>query len=134
MKIYLAGGMGDLSFEEQNEWRKSLRRELQDDDTYVLNPVMFYNFEAPPKHKTNREVMEFDLHQVRTSDLIVVNFNDPHSLGTAMELAIARENKIPIIGLNDTGAELHPWLTEHCTRVCDSMSELVEHVKKFYIR
>ena len=50
-----------------------------------------------------------------------------------MELAVAKEYKKPIIGLNENGYELHPWLIECCTRICDTMDELIEHVINFYL-
>lgn len=136
MKIYLAGGMGSLSFEEQSTWRKvvtdSLINNYNGQRNLIINPVNFYNFESV-EYKTQREVMEFDLYQVRTSDLIIVNFNDEKSIGTAMELMLAKELHIPIIGLNEKNTKLHPWLVECCTRICDSMTELLCHVGDFYL-
>lgn len=137
-RIYLAGGMSDLSFEDQMKWRNQIRNAIlygEYDYTvkpYFFSPPDFYNFEEQC-HKTEKEVMDFDLNRLRKSDLVVVNFNAPQSLGTAMELAVAFENRIPVIGLNENGATLHPWLVECCTRICDDMYELVEHVAEFYL-
>ena len=61
---------------------------------------------------TQHEGMEFDLNRVRSSDLIIVNFNDVYSLGTMAEIATAYERRIPIIGLNENNQDLHPWQTE----------------------
>lgn len=139
MKIYLAGGMSGLLFEEQAKWRSNVKNAvLYGGYDYEIKPIFFdptqyYNFEEPPKHKSEREAMEFDLYNLRKSDLIIVNFNAPQSLGTAMELAIAKENMIPVVGLNAEGFDLHPWLIECCTRICDDMYELVEHVSEFYL-
>ena len=136
--IYLAGGMGNLSLEEQSKWRRQIIDEIKFGDhdyeykPLFSNPVDYYNFEER-RHKSENEIMEFDLNRVRKSDLIIVNFNDEKSIGTAMELAVAKENKIPIIGLNRDNRELHPWLIECCTRVCDNIRELVEHVVGFYL-
>ena len=134
MKIYLAGGMSKLTFRAQNAWRMVVKESLlrMDNAPEVINPVEYYNFESVD-YKTQREVMEFDLYNVRRSDIVVVNFNEPSSIGTAMELAVARENHIPIIGLNDENNDLHPWLVEHCTRMCDSMAELITHITDFYL-
>jgi hypothetical protein len=78
--------------------------------------------------------MEFDLYNLRKSNLVVVNFNAPQSIGTAMELMVAKENKIPVIGLNKDETKLHPWLIECCTRICDSFREIVNHVVNFYLK
>lgn len=78
--------------------------------------------------------MEFDLYKVRNSNLIIVNFNSPASLGTMAELAIAYEKRIPVIGLceGDAGT-LHPWQTEMCTRIFTDMYELTAYVNDYYL-
>lgn len=142
VKIYLSGAMGGLSVEEQLKWRTQLKNAiLYGGFEYSKHPI----FHSPPEfypwiedinqseRKSEREVMEFDLYQVRNADLIIVNFTNENSIGTAMELMLAKELNIPIIGLNADNKELHSWLVECCTRICDNMRELVEHVTKFYL-
>ena len=139
VRIYLAGGMSGLSFEEQRKWRLQVRDAiLYSDFDYEIKPIFFdptqyYNFEEPPAHKSEREAMDFDLYNLRKSGLVIVNFNSPNSIGTAMELMLARELKIPVVGLNANNKELHPWIVECCTRICDDMYELIEHVAKYYL-
>lgn len=62
-----------------------------------FNPPLYYS-PNQPYHKNEREVMEYELDRLRKSDVVIVNFNIPKSIGTAMEVAVARENRIPIIG------------------------------------
>lgn len=147
-QIYLAGGMQGLTFDEMNGWRNKIIKSLKPQwemDTLMfsgypsvkcINPCDFYNFETV-EYKTQREVMEYDLHRVRTSQLIIVDFtHKPNSIGTTMELAVAREHRIPIIGVcidNAVYDTLHPWQIECCTRLCKSYDELIEHIKKFYL-
>ena len=83
--------------------------------------------------KGRKYEMNFDLNALRHSDLIVVNFNDPSSLGTCAELAIGHELKIPIIGINRDGTDLHPWLCCFCDRMCNDIREAVSHVVDFYL-
>lgn len=137
VKIYLSGGMGNLSFEEQSKWRS----QLIDAITYnydcekkplFFNPVNYYNFKEV-RYRSEREVMEFDLSNLRNSNLVIVNFNDPKSIGTAMELMLAKERNIPIIGFGVDEQIVHPWLLECCTRVCQSLREAVEHIVEFYL-
>lgn len=137
VKIYLSGGMGNLSFEEQSKWRQQVQDAIKfnyecEKKPVFFNPVRYFNFEEV-RHKSEREVMEFDLNGLRHSDLIIVNFNDPSSLGTCAELAVAYEMKIPILGLNKDGAELHPWLECYCNRIFDDMKSLVEYTVEFYL-
>ena len=102
VRIYMSGGMGNLSFEEQSKWRNQIINAIKfnydcEKKVYFFNPVDYYNFEEV-RHRSEREVMEFDLYNLRNSNLVVVNFNDPTSIGTAMELILAKEINIPIIG------------------------------------
>lgn len=138
VRIYLSGGMGNLSFEEQSKWRKQIIDAIKFGDYHCgknpafFNPVDYYSLEKV-YHKSDREAMEFDLNALRHSDLVVVNFNDPKSLGTCAELAIAYEMKIPIIGINKDGYTLHPWLECFCNRICDNVRDTVSHIVDFYL-
>ena len=138
VKIYLSGGMGALSFEEQSKWRKQVIDAIKYGDydcekkAVFFNPVDHYNFNEKAQ-KTEVEVMEYDLYNLRNSDLVIVNFNDEKSIGTAMELVLAKELRIPIIGLHRDKRQLHPWLECCCNRMCDDMRELVEHIVAFYL-
>lgn len=137
IRVYLSGGMGNLSFEEQSKWRSQIIKEIKfncdcEKKPIFFNPVDYYNFEEK-RYKTEREVMEFDLNALRNSDLVVVNFNDPKSIGTCAELAIAYNAHIPIVGINKDKLELHPWLIEFTTRMCDSLREAVDYVVDFFL-
>lgn len=137
VKIYLSGGMGNLSFDEQSKWRKRVIDAINtnfdcEKKPIFFNPVNYYNF-TEVKHNSEREVMEFDLNALRNSNLVIVNFNDPKSIGTAMELMLAKERNIPVIGFGINSQTIHPWLLECCTRVCESFREMAEHVVEFYL-
>ena len=134
--IYLAGAMSGISFEESNAWRKNITKLLNNTyaDTKVkcINPNDYYNFKEVT-YDSEREVMEFDLHKVRHSDLVIVNFSCPKSLGTMAELAIAYEHRIPVIGLNEIGQNLHPWQIEMCNKIFRNENDLVNYVIDFYL-
>ncbi len=138
VKIYLSGGMGNLSYEEQARWRKQVNDAIlygayhYTKKPIFFNPVDYYNF-TEVRYKSEREVMEFDLNALRKSDLVIVNFNDPNSLGTCAELAISKELNIPVIGINKDGHKLHPWLVEFTTRMCDDVREAVEYTVDFFL-
>ena len=137
VKIYLSGGMGALSYEEQSKWRLQIIHAIKynnecEKKPIFFNPVDYYNFEEKPQ-KSEREVFEFDLNALRHSDLVIVNFNDPKSIGTAQELILAKEYRIPVIAYGVNGQAIHPWLLECCTRVCDDIREVVSHVVEYYL-
>lgn len=137
-KIYLGGSMCGSTFEEQTKWRRQVRDAILFGDydykkkVDFFDPTQFYNFEEK-RYKSESEVMEFDLYNLRSSNLLVVNFNNPSSIGTAMEIMLAKELHIPVLGLNKDKKELHPWLECSCNRICDDMRELVTHVVEFYL-
>lgn len=137
VKIYLSGSMSGVSFEEQSKWRHKVMDAINhqyehEKKVSFFNPVAYYNTKDG-QHKSEKEVMEFDLYNLRSSDLIIVNFNNIWSIGTAMELMLAKEMHIPVIGWNSSGEELHPWLSECTTRLCDNLRDTVEHVVNFYL-
>lgn len=138
VRIYLSGGMSSLNLEEQSKWRKQIINAIKFGDydyektPVFFNPVDYYNL-MDKCHKNEREVMEFDLNGLRNSDLVIVNFNDTKSLGTCAELAIAYEKKIPIVGINKDNKELHPWLVEFTTRMCENLREAVDYTVEFFL-
>ena len=137
VNVYLSGGMGNLNFEEQSKWRQQIQNAIKfnyecEKKPIFFNPVNYYNFEEV-RYKSGKEIIEFDLNALRKSDLVIVNFNDPKSIGTAMELILAKEMHIPVIGWNSSGQELHPWLREGGTRMCNDHRETVEYVVEFYL-
>ena len=139
VRIYLSGGMSGLTLEEQLKWRNRFRNAIRFNEFDLSkNPIFFsppdYYSPSTDVHKSEREAMEFELANLRKSDLVVVNFNVPKSIGTAMEIIVAKENKIPVVGLCEDGIELHPWLIECCTRMCNDFRELVKYVVQFYLK
>ena len=137
-RVYLSGGMGNLSFKEQTKWRKQFQDAIRFGDydyekkVTFFDPTQYYGFEEV-RHRSEREVMEFDLYNLRNSNIVVVNFNDIKSIGTAMELMLAKEYHIPVIGFGVNNQTIHPWLLECCTRVCDNLRDVVSHIVEFYL-
>lgn len=139
-RIYTAGGMskfGKDNFEDSNKWRKYCKDNLESFDCLynvrVDNANDYYNFFDEPVYDSEREVMEFDIRKVKHSDLIICNFNDPKSLGTMAEIAIAYDNRIPVIGLNERNFDLHPWEIEFCTKMFTDINKMLEYIKDFYL-
>lgn len=137
-RIYLSGGMTNLSFEEQSKWRQQIQDAIKYEDYHYdkkpifFNPVVYYNF-TEIKQKSEKEIKEFELNNVRKSDLIIVNFNDEKSKGTTWELAVAQEHRIPIVGFGVNGKNIHPWDLDCCSRICDDLREVVEYVVDYYL-
>ena len=141
LKIYLAGKMGGLDFESMNQWRKRIKNNLnfvaeyRDYRLNVVNPVDFYNFESV-RYQSDREVKEYDLAHVLSSDLIIVNLEGlATSDGTKYELHDARKSNIPVIAFGEYKLyeELHSWTKDNITRVEKNMEDVVEYIKDFYM-
>lgn len=139
--VYLCGGMGKFGrkkFNECNEWRKHCKQVLENCESdykiIAVNPNDYFNFvDKPPRYKTQNEVMKFDLHKLRNSNLIIANFNDKYSLGSMSEIAIAYDRGIPIIGLNESNQKLHPWQTCMRERIFDDIDEMLDYIQDFYL-
>ena len=138
---YLAGGMGKFgkeNFDEGNRWRKYCKQTLEscecDFKVRVCNPQDFFNFIDEPQYETQSEVMRLDLHKLKNSDIVIINFNDMYSLGSMAELAIAYERGIPVIGLNKDKQTLHPWQVCMCERIFTNIDEMLDYIQDFYLR
>lgn len=134
--IYLGGGMSGLSLDEQLSWRVKFQHLADgfDSEHHIecFIPPYYYNY-VDKTPESEREAFEYDLHRLRHSDVVVVNFNVPKSIGTAYEIAVARENRIPIVGINTTKEELHPWLVESCLKVFTSIESAAKYVEEYLI-
>ena len=141
-EIYLCGGMGKFGkedFNKANEWRKYCKQTLENYEgkykAKVCNPNDYFNFrDEPPRYKSELEIMHFDLYKLRNSNLVVVNFNDMHSLGSMSEMAIAYDRGISIIGLDTDNQNLHPWQVCMCERIFDDIDEMLDYIQDFYLR
>ena len=138
VKIYLSGSMSDSTWEEQTNWRRNFKDAIEfggydyEKKALFFDPTQYYNFKER-RHNSEKEIMEFDLYNLRNSNIIVVNFSNSKSLGTMSELILAHELHIPVIGWNPNNECLHPWMECCVTRMCQNMKEVVMHIVEFYL-
>lgn len=131
-KIYLAGKMSGLSFDEMNKWRKEATELLRYENVHIENPCHYYNFEMNPEDYTENEVKKYDLWLVKNCDIVLVNLNHPDSIGTAIEIHEAYNNwNKPVIGFGI--AKNHPWIELCITKRCETLEDAVNHIKDFYL-
>lgn len=138
MKIYLAGKMSGLNKIERTRWRQNVQQYFYTrsmNHIKVISPCDFYDIDTVDLHLiTEKEIKLFDLGQVRTSNVILVNLTYPDSIGTAMELMLAEELHIPIIAFGVVASNpVHPWITESVTKFCDTYQEACDYITKYYI-
>lgn len=142
LKIYLAGKMNGLSLHEMSYWRTGIKNKLEDVSELfnchinVINPVDYFNFESK-RYQSEKEVEEFDLAHVRTSDIIVVNLKGlDTSDGSKIEIHDANYHyKIPVIAFGDMELyeSLHPWIKNRITRVEPDLDSVVNYIRDFYV-
>lgn len=141
IKIYLAGAISGLTYEQMNTWRNDVSEAIKSAASYkdcfanIINPVDFYNFQNP-RHQSEREIMKYDIAHVKSSDLVVVKLERLNgSIGSCIELYEAYKCDIPIIGLGteDEYCALHPWIKECITRYEKNHSETAGYIRDFYM-
>lgn len=135
-KFYLCGKMSGMSPEESNEWKERFIGKMIDYGIYKIefvNPYNYYNYENH-MHKTEKEIMLWELRKVRECDLLVVNLDRINeSVGGVFEIIEAHNNGIGVIGINENRYEVHPWIMEYVERVEDNFYDLCSYIAKYYM-
>ena len=133
-RIYLSGGMmkfGKENFIESDQWRRDICNKLT--GIKCFNPNDHFSFIDDDIDKwSDREIMNYDIRQLLQCDLVIYNANDPKSLGSMAELAIAYTNSIPIYILNMKKHDLHPWIENMAEHIFDEEEELIRYIENHY--
>lgn len=139
-KIYTAGKMSGLSYDDQMDWRRELERRVRtiSDNVVFIHPPHYYRYGAG-MHKSEREAMVWDLSQIRDSDIVVVNLeNIGSSIGTHMELGFIEAmnqmstKHIHLIGFGKPDVE-HPWLNEVLLRREDTLKQAAAYISAYLL-
>lgn len=140
MRLYLAGAMSGVTWEEATGWRdnvishyitKSNEGELNV-DLEIFNPCSYV---VDGEVSSEREDMDFDLYKLRRSDFVICNWNGD-SIGTAIEIGVAKEHNIPIVVYTedvDRLSKMHPWVKHSAIKVFDNLEDLLVYVDKYFL-
>ena len=135
--------MSGLPLAEQIGWRLKLdlfiRKYNQTDNRIsFIHPPNYYNYEHKC-HKTDREIIDWELKQVYDSDIVVVNFEGIEStIGTHIELGAVNGinrfgNKyIHVIGIGDE-TKVHPWIKESCLRIEKNIEDAAKYIAEYML-
>lgn len=132
-RIYLAGAMGcyGKNYEKSEDWRKKATSLFHLHGYHkVFDPTLYYRYGCD-YHKTEKEIMRYELAQLKKCDVCLVNLDDyDKSVGTIQEIFYAFQNNIPIVGFMEKYKieNIHPWIIEECTRIEDDTSALDDAV------
>lgn len=139
-KIYTAGEMGCLTFEQQTAWRLELEHLVRQKNSNVLfiHPPLYYRYDEHC-HKSERETMTWCLSQIADSDIVIVNLNNiGNSMGTHIELGFIEAinqmsiKHIHLIGVGTPNVE-HPWINEILLRREDSLEQTAEYIADYLL-
>lgn len=128
--IFMSGGITGLSVEESTTWRAELTEMVNalNMDWHTWDPTIFGLSEYNAMHygdKFESIAMKIDLDNLRRSNAVICNMNCTTSIGTSMELMLAKELNIPIIGFCDENnrKNIHPWWQEVSVTIENTMEE-----------
>lgn len=143
--IYLAGAMSCYYNTDKHDYPKQWRENVKElvkkfhDDITVISPIDYYEI-GKNCHKSESEVMRFDLRMVREADIVLVNLKDLYtSLGTSDEIFYAFISGKPIIGFIEDKLEyatIHPWKIEQIDRIEtgeNAMKRAIDYIYSYYV-
>ena len=120
-KVYLAGPISGLTWNETEVWRDIFKKRLEDfsphivgysplreKDKMMLNGPIADSYEGT-LFSSQRAIMSRDFFDVKTSDAIVANLSGAKtvSIGTVMEIAWAYQLRIPVIIICNPENKIH---------------------------
>jgi nucleoside 2-deoxyribosyltransferase len=130
-RIYLCGPIMDEQDGHSRVWRTVARRRLGHD--FVILDPMRRNFKDREVDSAN-EIVDFDLQDVRDSDIVLVNYNKP-SIGTAMEVFYASHDlgKFVVAFSPFSFKNSSPWMVRFCTRILPTLDAAIRYIREHFI-
>lgn len=157
-KIFLSGAMNGLLSSggdrqtSNTKWRNDFRNYMiwakENSELYkkviCFSPTDHYSYDDKEYDK-EEEVLNYNIWNLKNSDLVVVYFNKIDSLGTAAELALAHFGfGIPVFGIDERqpivagDLVLQPHEIDFTVRNCidkmfKSMDDCVQYITDYYL-
>ena len=124
--VYLSGPIMDEVEGTAREWRETAKKLLQ--ERFRLLDPMRRKFVDRQVDSAN-EIVEFDLQDVRNSDVVLVNYNRA-SIGTSMEVFYAAhdQGKFVVAFSPLEYKDCSPWMARFCTKILPTLEEAVEYI------
>lgn len=142
MKVYLAGPISGLTFDESVDWRTAVQRDLADVGIDAYSPLRAKNYLASEgvlegaydQHPLSsaKGILTRDRWDVQTADLVLVNLVGAEriSIGTVMEIAYADAKRTPVVLAMEPGnAHTHPMLEQASGFIVNTLDEAVALTK-----
>jgi nucleoside 2-deoxyribosyltransferase len=124
--VYLSGPIMDEVEGTAREWRETAKKLLQ--ERFRLLDPMRRKFVDRQVDSAN-EIVEFDLQDVRNSDIVLVNYNRA-SIGTSMEVFYAAhdQGKFVVAFSPLEYKDCSPWMARFCTKILPTLEDAVEYI------
>lgn len=128
LKIYLAG-----PFFSQLElsWIEYVSEFLRNSGLEILSPSEENGFINPDMSLNDRKrIFHSDLELLQKADIVValIDNNDP---GTNFEIGYAFSKGKPVIGLKTSKGQLNNMILFGCSRICNTIDEVISEVHKY---
>lgn len=129
--IYLSGPIMDEYEGQAREWRLKAKQ-LLSRNFRTLDP-MRRNFFDRQVDSAN-EIVEFDLQDVRESNILLVNYSKP-SIGTAMEVFHAAHNlgKFVVTFSPFKFEECSPWMVRYSTKILPTLEGACDYLITHFV-
>ena len=128
--IYLCGPIMDATSGERKTWRQRTKERLA--GKFIVLDPMRRNFRDREIDSSN-EIVEFDIQDIRNSDILLVNFSKP-SIGTSMEVFYAShsQGKGVIAFSPYTFKDMSPWMVKFCTKILSNLEEALDYIETHF--
>lgn len=146
-RVYLAGSMGGLSYDEANTWRIKANKMLAAAGIASYSPMrakdhlkgteLVIGPTGGHPFSMSKGIMARDLNDTLKADALLVYFPDGcgRSLGTAMELMAAYIHHIPVVAIvsEDNENYKHAMMQEAIKFRVDTIEEGVELIRSILL-
>ena len=120
-KPYLCGPINGCTDDEANTWRELVLETCLN----AINP-MIRDYRGR-ESEDYREIVELDKRDVRSCDVVLVNYVKP-SVGSSMEIYYAWSIGKPVITWCRSDISISPWLRYHSTTFVHNIDEAIEAI------
>lgn len=128
--------MSNKTLAESMEWRNKIEEAVNfrtDKSVAFVHPPEYFNYEVK-NHKTEREVMEWEISQIQSCNIVIVNIDDIcNSVGSLIEIGAVyalnmfSQKHINVVGICSS-LDIYPWIENACLRIetdCDSAADYI---------
>lgn len=127
-RVYLCGPINGCTDDEANGWRTTAISLLYANALTPVDPMARDYRGREHEPWVSKAIVEADTYDISTCHTLLMMFERP-SVGSSMEVLLARQMGLDVIVTDRSDRELSPWLVHHATHVVHTLGEAVETIK-----